>query len=131
MFIPSSCLAHEWAVLAITESKHIRAVKQPWRRSSKKSPLAQILRTNQRLDKLGAARSYFQHHGMLRGDALSDAIRSHPENGSNDSDSEEEEEEDLEFHDVEAVDGNAESDAAFSSVSVARKFGTCYSSGHS
>jgi len=41
---------------------------------------------------------------MLRGDALSDAIRSHPENGSNDSDSEEEEEEDLEFHDVEAVD---------------------------
>jgi len=50
---------------SITESKHIRAVKEPWRRSSRNQPLGQMLVTNQRLDQLAAARTDFVHHGML------------------------------------------------------------------
>ncbi|KAG0700978.1 hypothetical protein DFH29DRAFT_1069909, partial [Suillus ampliporus] len=37
---------------SITESKHIKAVKEPWRRSSKFNALGQMLLTNQRLDKI-------------------------------------------------------------------------------
>ncbi|KAI5980898.1 hypothetical protein EDD15DRAFT_2204812 [Pisolithus albus] len=50
---------------SITESKHITAVKKPWRRSSKYRALGQILRTNQRLAQLAAARSDFEARGML------------------------------------------------------------------
>jgi hypothetical protein len=32
---------------SITESKHIKAVKEPWRRSSRNQPLGQMLLTNQ------------------------------------------------------------------------------------
>lgn len=59
---------------SITESKHIRAVKRPWRASSKNNPLPEILRTNQRLDKLGAARSCFTSRHMMDGDVLADAM---------------------------------------------------------
>jgi hypothetical protein len=52
---------------SITESKHIKAVKQPWRRSSHFQALGQMLLTNQRLDKLAAARVDFQAWGMLDG----------------------------------------------------------------
>ncbi|KAI6031143.1 hypothetical protein PISMIDRAFT_57563, partial [Pisolithus microcarpus 441] len=44
---------------SITESKHIKAVKQPWRRSNRFEALGQMLITNQRLDKLAAARVNF------------------------------------------------------------------------
>jgi hypothetical protein len=50
---------------SITESKHIKAVKEPWRRSSHYEALGQMLVTNQRLDKLAAARVNFQARGML------------------------------------------------------------------
>jgi hypothetical protein len=50
---------------SITESKHIQAVKEPWRRSSHFEALGQMLVTNQRLDKLAAARVDFQARGML------------------------------------------------------------------
>ncbi|KAG1889687.1 uncharacterized protein F5891DRAFT_1131772 [Suillus fuscotomentosus] len=50
---------------SITESKHIKAVKEPWRRSSKFNALGQMLLTNQRLDKLAAARTNFIARGML------------------------------------------------------------------
>ena len=50
---------------SITESKHIKAVKEPWRRSSRFKALGQMLVTNQRLDKLAAARVNFQARGML------------------------------------------------------------------
>ncbi|KAG1856432.1 hypothetical protein F4604DRAFT_1883125 [Suillus subluteus] len=50
---------------SITESKHIKAVKEPWRRSSKYNALGQMLVTNQRLDKLAAARVDFANRGML------------------------------------------------------------------
>ncbi|KAE9384676.1 hypothetical protein BT96DRAFT_1096548 [Gymnopus androsaceus JB14] len=50
---------------SITESKHIKAVKEPWRRSSRYLALGQMLLTNQRLDKLAAARVDFRDRGML------------------------------------------------------------------
>ena len=50
---------------SITESKHIKAVKELWQRSSHYEALGQMLLTNQRLDKLAAARVDFQAHHML------------------------------------------------------------------
>ncbi|KAG1896333.1 uncharacterized protein F5891DRAFT_1130305 [Suillus fuscotomentosus] len=50
---------------SITEAKHIKAVKEPWRRSSRYEALGQMLVTNQRLDKLAASRADFTQHKML------------------------------------------------------------------
>jgi hypothetical protein len=50
---------------SITESRHITAVKRPWRRSNRHDALGQMLLTNQRLDKLNAARNDFVHQGLL------------------------------------------------------------------
>ena len=50
---------------SITESKHIKAVKQPWCRSSRNEPLGQMLLINQRLDKLAAFRVELASHDML------------------------------------------------------------------
>ena len=55
---------------SITESKHIKAVKEPWRRSSRFKALSQMLLTNQCLDKLAAARVDFTDRGMLQGACL-------------------------------------------------------------
>jgi len=52
---------------SITESKHIKAVKEPWRRSSRFRALVQMLRTIVRLEKLAALRRRFRHQGMLVG----------------------------------------------------------------
>ncbi len=52
---------------SITESQHIRAVKEPWRRSNRHEALGQMLVTNQRRDQLTAARSDFAKRGMLDG----------------------------------------------------------------
>lgn len=41
---------------SITESKHIKAVKEPWRRSGCFDALCQMLLTNQHIDKLAASR---------------------------------------------------------------------------
>jgi hypothetical protein len=56
---------------SITESKHIKAVKEPWRRSNRFEALGQMLLINQRLDKLAAARTNFASCGMLKGTYLS------------------------------------------------------------
>lgn len=50
---------------SITESMHIRAVKKPWRQSSRNHPLLQILRINTRLSKLAAFRRSLIARGML------------------------------------------------------------------
>ena len=55
---------------SITESKHIKAVKEPWRRSSHFEAEGQMLLTNQRLDKLAASRVDFVNRGMLNGPCL-------------------------------------------------------------
>lgn len=56
---------------SITESKHIKAVKEPWRRSSRFQALGQMLLTNQRLDKLAASQVDFANRNMLIGTCLS------------------------------------------------------------
>ena len=56
---------------SITESKHIKAVKEPWRRSSRYHALVQMLRTISRLDKLATARRAFTTHGMMEGSTFS------------------------------------------------------------
>jgi hypothetical protein len=53
---------------SITESRHITAVKKPWRRSNRYEALGQMLITNQRLDKLAAARADFIAREMLPSD---------------------------------------------------------------
>ena len=55
---------------SIMESKHIRAVKEPWWRSSHFEASEQMLLTNQRLNKLAAARVDFADRGMLQGTCL-------------------------------------------------------------
>ena len=59
---------------SITESKHIKAVKEPWRRSNHFNALGQMLLTNQRLDKLAAAKVDFAHRKMLDGTSLEWAL---------------------------------------------------------
>lgn len=61
----------------MTEAKHIKTVKEPWRRSSRYDPLEQMLLTNQRLDKLAAARVDFTSRGMLDGTVISSALQFH------------------------------------------------------
>ncbi|KAG1879522.1 hypothetical protein C8R48DRAFT_745047 [Suillus tomentosus] len=56
---------------SITESKHIKAVKEPWRWSSRHNALGQMLVTNQRLDKLAVSHVDFDVRGMLTGTILS------------------------------------------------------------
>ena len=58
---------------SITESRHITAVKRPWRRSSRHNALLQMLQTNTRLSKLAAARTEFGRRGMLQSDVLTSA----------------------------------------------------------
>ncbi|EIW83868.1 hypothetical protein CONPUDRAFT_119271 [Coniophora puteana RWD-64-598 SS2] len=59
---------------SITESKHIAAVKEPWRRSSRFNALGQMLTTNSRLDKLVACRVDFDARGMLSGDGFEEEL---------------------------------------------------------
>jgi hypothetical protein len=60
---------------SITKSKHIVAVKKPWRRSNRYEALGQMLVVNTRNDKLAAARADFSSRGMLHGTCLGEAIR--------------------------------------------------------
>jgi hypothetical protein len=60
---------------SITESKHIKAVKEPWRRSSRYKALIQMLRTLTRLDRLASLRSIFTGQGMMQGSTTSYALR--------------------------------------------------------
>ena len=61
---------------SITKSKHITAVKKPWRQSSRYEALNQMLTINTRNDKLAAARNDFSSRGMLSGTCLSEALKS-------------------------------------------------------
>jgi hypothetical protein len=59
---------------SITESKHITAVKKPWRRSNRYEALKQMLVINTRNDQLAAARTDFSSRVMLHGTCLGEAI---------------------------------------------------------
>jgi hypothetical protein len=50
---------------SITESRHITAVKKPWRRSNRYQALGQMLHTIQRLEKLAAMNINYIARGML------------------------------------------------------------------
>ncbi|THU92773.1 hypothetical protein K435DRAFT_829595 [Dendrothele bispora CBS 962.96] len=52
---------------SITESKHIKAVKEPWWRSRRFEALGQMLVINSRMDKPAASQVDFKSHGMLDG----------------------------------------------------------------
>ncbi|KAG1896853.1 uncharacterized protein F5891DRAFT_983081 [Suillus fuscotomentosus] len=56
-------------------TKHIKAVKEPWRCSSHYKALSQMLVTNQHLDKLAASCIDFKSHWMLNGTCLSEMLR--------------------------------------------------------
>ncbi|OJT04296.1 hypothetical protein TRAPUB_4994, partial [Trametes pubescens] len=60
---------------SISESKHITAVKRPWRASNRNNPLIQILRTNTRLSKLTALRVELGRRGVLRSNIVTYAMR--------------------------------------------------------
>ncbi|KAH7909933.1 hypothetical protein BJ138DRAFT_1127279 [Hygrophoropsis aurantiaca] len=68
---------------SITEAKHIKAVKEPWRWSSKNAPLGQMLLSNQRIDKLAASRVDFTARGMLDGTCLSNVLTHLSDNDPN------------------------------------------------
>ena len=65
---------------SITESKHITAVKKPWRRSGRYEALQQMLTINTRNDKLAAARIDFSSRGMLHGTCLGEVLQSWQDN---------------------------------------------------
>jgi hypothetical protein len=52
---------------SITESRHITAVKEPWRQSSRYNALSQMLTIITRLDKLSAFRRILSRQGLLEG----------------------------------------------------------------
>ena len=52
---------------SLTEAKHIKAVKDPWRRSNRNQPLQQMLTTISRVEKLTALQRVFKQRGMLVG----------------------------------------------------------------
>ena len=56
--------------LSIMESKHIKAVKEPWRQSSWHKAMLQMLKTIARLDKLAAVKSRFTQLGMMDGTTI-------------------------------------------------------------
>lgn len=55
---------------SITESKHIKSIKDPYRRSSRCNALGQMLVTNQRIDMLAASQVDFEARHMLDPDNL-------------------------------------------------------------
>lgn len=56
---------------SITESKHIKAVKEPWRRSSRYQALIQMLRVITRMEKMSALRRILSDRNLLIGTTYS------------------------------------------------------------
>jgi len=95
---------------SITESKHITAVKRPWRRSNKHMALPQMLKSNERLDKLAAARADFTARGMLDDSCLIQAIKlalvDHEDEDAMDDTESDAEESESETSEIWATDGD-------------------------
>ncbi|KIK12996.1 hypothetical protein PISMIDRAFT_70059, partial [Pisolithus microcarpus 441] len=70
-YLIRQCSAPNGLCSSITESKHIKAVKCPYRRTNRFQALGQMLLINQRLDKLTAVCTDFKGCGMLNGSCLS------------------------------------------------------------
>lgn len=71
---------------SITESKHIKAVRKPWRRSSRFNALSQMLLTNQRLDKLAACTIDFRERRMLDKSIWANNVDQQPQVNEDDAD---------------------------------------------
>lgn len=106
---------------SITESKHIVAVKRPWRRSSRKHPLGQMIRTISRLNKLAAARTEFARRRMLRSDVYEHSLR---RVGMNLGPDREQLQEQRYQHEAEVM-AAADSDLPSSSVTLSSRPGAC------
>ena len=50
---------------SITESKHIKGVKKPYRRTNRNKPVKQMAKIVERMDKIAALRTDFERRGML------------------------------------------------------------------
>ncbi|KAF8870790.1 hypothetical protein CPB84DRAFT_1692758 [Gymnopilus junonius] len=103
---------------SITESKHIKAVKEPWRRSNRYKALGQMLQTLMRLSKLAALHQFFVSKGMLAGTTSSYMARTllgkegdEVLNGPLDTEMNNEEEE---VDDIEPASGNPPADGSLS-----------------
>ena len=92
---------------SITESKHIIAVKKPWRRSNRHEALQQMLTINTRNDKLAAARVDFSSRGMLQGTCLGEALRSWHHGPDSDA-SDDNDDDDTNANEHSGPDGNGE-----------------------
>lgn len=90
---------------SITESKHIHAVKKPWRRSNHYNALGQMLLTNQRMDKIVAMDVFLQHQQDI-----------YNKRGRKKANQEEENDE----------DGDDDGLVAISEVTLAKTRGKCY-----
>jgi hypothetical protein len=51
---------------SITEHAHIAAIKEPWRRTNKHEPIAQMIKIHNRLSLLDAFRLKLESHGLLQ-----------------------------------------------------------------
>lgn len=105
---------------SITESKHIKSVKEPWRRSSRFKALIQMLRIIVRLEKMAALHQIFSDRGMLAGTTSSymAGIKADKEELHTSGNTDEEDEED---YDGGPISGDRTS--ALSVVKLASKFG--------
>lgn len=113
---------------SITESKHIKAVKEPWRRSSRYKALTQMLQILVRMDKMAALRRKFAKMGMLVGTTASYMARMKAEDKDGDVIAEGDEFHDNGDDDEEPMVGNpSESDAMFD-VKLAPRCGMSYTS---
>ncbi|KAF8903656.1 hypothetical protein CPB84DRAFT_1845636 [Gymnopilus junonius] len=74
---------------SITESKHIKAVKEPWRRSSQYHALSQMLQTLVRMDKMAALRQELAKRGLLAGTTSSFIERMKVNEGQGEGDKDE------------------------------------------
>ena len=111
---------------SITESKHIKAVKEPWRRSSRYRALIQMLQIMVRMDKMATLRRIFLRLGMLSGSTASYTAATKA-NGDDEDISlmetiDTETPEDVEGDDSGPAPGNP--CGALSEVKLATKFGT-------
>lgn len=106
---------------SITESKHIKAVKEPWRRSSRYHALIQMLRTLVRMDKMATLRRTFAKMGMLAGTTSSYMAQMKAKDNESSPDEAELHDEENEDDDGGPASGNPS--GAMSDVKLASKCG--------
>lgn len=87
---------------SITESKHIKAVKEPWRRSSRFRALVQMLIIIIRMEKMAALRQRLKRQGFLKGTTADAYLEGGQDTTNQDSDTESDDE------DCIAIRGNVE-----------------------